>query len=64
MSSAVFVRSQQRFRQVVLVAAVLAAAAMLAGCQNKASISGSDPLTTSSLGSPGQGVSFKKTEEL
>lgn len=64
MSPAVFLQPQHTFRHAALLAAVLSAAVLLAGCQNKASISGGDPLTTSSLSAPGQGVSFKKTEEL
>lgn len=50
-------------RQTALVAAAVAAV-LLAGCQNKASITGSDPLTTASTGAPDNTLSFKKTEEL
>lgn len=47
-----------------VMALALAASLLLAGCQNKAGISGSDSLTTGSLGSASDSGSFKKTEEL
>lgn len=61
---AVSTQPQRAWRPSVLAAAVVASAVLLAGCQNKASISGGDPLTTGSISSGDQSVSFKKTEEL
>lgn len=64
MLPALFLQSAPRMRHAALAAVALSAALLLAGCQNKASVAGGDQLTTGSIGSTGEDVSFKKTEEL
>jgi len=61
---AVSAQSRPGVGKSAVVALALAASVLLAGCQNKASISGSDGLTTGSIGSANDTGSFKKTEEL
>jgi Flp pilus assembly protein TadD len=59
------VSAQPRFwvGKSAVLALALGASVVLAGCQNKASITGSDGLTTGSIGSANEGASFKKTEQ-
>ncbi len=54
----------RKLRHAAFVAAALAVGVLLAGCQNKASVANGDQLTTGSIGTAGQDVSFRKTEEL
>ena len=55
---------QRSLRRSAAVAIALSAAVLLAGCQNKASIGGGDPLTTGSTSAPDDKLSFKKTDQL
>jgi Flp pilus assembly protein TadD len=57
-------QSAPAMRSATLVVVVLSSALLLAGCQNKAGISGGDQLTTGSIAASGEDVSFRKTEEL